>query len=45
MDGGDGIDDAAALAGHGALMVDEGDGGCGIDVLVMLQWKRWCVVL
>jgi len=36
VDEGDGIDDVAALVGHGALMVDEGEGGCVVDVLAML---------
>jgi len=31
VDGGDGMDDAAALAGHGALMVD----GVKVDVALM----------
>ena len=39
VDGADGIDDATALEGHGVLTVDEGEGGCGVDVLAMLRWK------
>ena len=29
---------AIALAVHGASMVDEGEGGCGVDVLAVLRW-------
>jgi len=39
VDGGDGIDDATVLAVHGASIVDEGEGGCGVDVPAVLQWK------
>ena len=28
----------ATLVVHGASMVDEGEGGCGVDVLAVLRW-------
>ena len=44
MDGGDEIDDAAALRGHGALMVDEDTGGCAGSVAVE-HGGAWCCQL